>query len=178
MQGHSGIVFRHRPPWYWEWLAEEKLLLIALEMGFPSGASVKNLPANAGDIRDGFNTWIGKMPWRSAWQPSQYSCLENPMDRGAWQAMVHRVAKTHTWLKRLRTPQKYTCPWSSNLMKNISFGSLLANVNQKREFRKQLDFQWNRGKHVYSHLQCKILDFQLCDPTDRSPPGSSVHGIL
>ena len=35
--------------------------------------------------------------------PLQYSCLENPMDRGAWQAMVHRVAKSWTWLKQLST---------------------------------------------------------------------------
>ena len=43
---------------------------------------VKNLPANVGDIRDeGFDPWVGKIPWRRAWQPPpalQYSCLENP----------------------------------------------------------------------------------------------------
>ena len=41
---------------------------------------VKNPPANAGDIRDK----VGKIPWRRACNPLQYSCLENPMDRGAW----------------------------------------------------------------------------------------------
>ena len=56
---------------------------------------VKNLPANAGDGRD-----IGSIP-ESRRSPGegngnllQYSCLENPMDRGAWWAMVHRVAKS------------------------------------------------------------------------------------
>ena len=34
----------------------------------------------------GFSPWVGKMPWRRAWNPVQYSCLENPMDRAAWQA--------------------------------------------------------------------------------------------
>ena len=35
--------------------------------------------------RPGFNLWVGKISWRREWQPLQYSCLENPMDRGAWQ---------------------------------------------------------------------------------------------
>ena len=63
---------------------------------------VKNPPANAGDIGDGFDPWVRKIPWRRAWQPSQYSCLENPRDRGAWQATVHRVSKSQTLLKGLR----------------------------------------------------------------------------
>ena len=37
-----------------------------------------------------------KIPWRRAWQPLQHSCPENPMDRGAWQAPVHGVAKSQT----------------------------------------------------------------------------------
>ena len=55
---------------------------------------VKNLPANAGDIRDGFNPWVGKIPWRRAWQPLWYSNLENPLDRGTWQATVHGVTES------------------------------------------------------------------------------------
>ena len=61
---------------------------------FPIGAVVKNLPANAGDMKDGFDPWVGKMPWRRECYPLQYSCLESSMDRGAWQATVHRVTKT------------------------------------------------------------------------------------
>ena len=41
-----------------------------------------------------FNPWVGKIPWRRAWQPLQYSCLENPIDRGASWAAVHRVTKS------------------------------------------------------------------------------------
>ena len=44
---------------------------------------------------------LGKIHWRRVWQPLQYSCLENPMDRGAWQAIVHRVTKSWAWLKQL-----------------------------------------------------------------------------
>ena len=45
-----------------------------------------------------FNPWVWKIPWRRKCNPLQYSCLENPMDRGAWQATVHGVAKSRTWL--------------------------------------------------------------------------------
>ena len=61
---------------------------------------VKNPPANAGDIRD-----VGSIPESEIssaernGNPFQYSCLENPMDREAWQAIVHRVTKSQTRLK-------------------------------------------------------------------------------
>ena len=38
--------------------------------------------------------WVGKIPWKRQWHPLQYSCLENPMDRGASWATVHGVAKS------------------------------------------------------------------------------------
>ena len=41
-----------------------------------------------------FDSWVGKIPWSRKWQPLQYSCLENPMDRGIWQATVQVVAKS------------------------------------------------------------------------------------
>ena len=65
---------------------------------------VKNPPANAAYIRDG-----GSIPGSEIFlgeghsNPLQYSCLENPMDRGAWQATVHGVAKSRTGLKQLST---------------------------------------------------------------------------
>ena len=51
--------------------------------------------------RPGFDPWVRKILWRRKWQPTQYSCLGNPMDRGAWWATVHGVAKeldTTWWL--------------------------------------------------------------------------------
>ena len=63
---------------------------------------VKHLPANAGDIRDVNSIpGPGRFPGGQDDSPLQYSCLENPMNRGAWQATVHRVAKSQTWLKQL-----------------------------------------------------------------------------
>ena len=58
---------------------------------------VKNPPANAGDIRDaGLIPGSGRSPGEGHGNPLQYSCLENTMDRGAWPAIAHRVAKSWT----------------------------------------------------------------------------------
>ena len=59
--------------------------------------TVKNPPANAGDLRDmGSVPGPGRSPGGGHGNPLQYSCLENPMDRGAWRATVHGVAKRLT----------------------------------------------------------------------------------
>ena len=58
---------------------------------------VKNLPVHAGDARDVSSIpGLGGSPGEGNGNPLQYSCLENPMDRGAWQAIVHGVAKSWT----------------------------------------------------------------------------------
>ena len=65
---------------------------------------VQNPPADAGDIRDGgSNPGLGRSPGGGHDNPLQYSCLENPMDRGDWWATVHRVTKSQTQLKWLST---------------------------------------------------------------------------
>jgi len=65
---------------------------------------VKNMPANAGDIRDvGSIPGSGRSPGGGHGNPFQYFCLEKSMDRGAWQVTVHGVAKSRTWLKQLGT---------------------------------------------------------------------------
>ena len=62
--------------------------------GFPGGAVVKNLLANAGDT--GLTPGWGRSPGEENGHPLQYSCLGNPMDRGAWHATIHGVAKEDT----------------------------------------------------------------------------------
>ena len=60
--------------------------------GFPGGSVVKNTPAYAWDIRDSVSIpGSGRSPGGGHGNPLQYSCLKNPMDRGAWQATVHGV---------------------------------------------------------------------------------------
>ena len=63
-------------------------------ISFLSGSMVKNPPGNAGDLGDeGSNPGLERSPGEGNGNPLQYSCLENPMDRGAWQTTVQGVAK-------------------------------------------------------------------------------------
>ena len=65
-------------------------------LGFPGGTVVKNLPPSAEDT--GLISGLGRFPGEGNSNTLQYSCLENPMDSGAWRAMVHGVTKSWTWL--------------------------------------------------------------------------------
>ena len=78
-------------------------------VGIPGGSVIKNPPANAGDAGDSGSVsalrrslnwedpWIEKIPWNRKWQSVPNSCLENFMNWGAWQAIVHGVAKS--WMR-------------------------------------------------------------------------------
>ena len=80
---------------------------------FLGGSVVKNPPANAGDASS-LPMWE-RSPGEENGNPVQYSCLENPMDRGAWRAAVHGVAKswtrlsdcTHTCTRNGKETQKW-----------------------------------------------------------------------
>ena len=66
----------------------------ALENGFPGGSVVENPPANAGNAEDGGSIHgSGRSPRIGNGNPFQYSCLGNPMNRGAWQATIQGIAK-------------------------------------------------------------------------------------
>ena len=60
--------------------------------GFPGDSYGKEFACNAGDM--GLTPRLGRSPGGGNGNPLQYSCLENPMDRGAWQATVHRVSES------------------------------------------------------------------------------------
>ena len=65
-------------------------------MGFPGGSDGKASACNVGDL--GLTPWLGRSPGEGNGNLLQYSCLENPMDGGAWWATVHRVTKSRTQL--------------------------------------------------------------------------------
>ena len=77
---------------------------------------ISNLDFSGGSVvkrnhrRCGFDTWVGKTPGEWHGNPLNYSCLENSMDRGAWQTIVHRVAKSQTWLKQLSMQDQQFTP--------------------------------------------------------------------
>ena len=74
-------------------------------LGFPGGSEVKNPPINSGDMR--LIPGSGRSPGEGNGNPLQYSCLGNPMDRGAWKATVHRVTHSRT------TTESKNWDWSS-----------------------------------------------------------------
>ena len=65
-------------------------------MDFTGGSDDKESASNAGDL--GLIPELGRSPGEGNGKPLKYSCLENPMDRGAWQATVHAVTKSQTRL--------------------------------------------------------------------------------
>ena len=77
-------------------------------MGFPDGSVGKEYACNAGDIGDvGLILGLGRFLGEGHGNPLQYSCLENPMDRGAWQARVHGVARVSHDLAIKPPPPKW-----------------------------------------------------------------------
>ena len=110
------LIFRKDIMWIWP-----SVLLCGKPTQLPQWLSCKESTCNAGDA--------GSIPgWERA--PGgehdnllQYSCLENPMDWGAWKAIVHRVTKSRTWLKWLR---EHTLP----CRKSTSFSAQVAPIDR------------------------------------------------
>ena len=120
---------------------------------------VKNLPVNAGNMRDaGSIPGLGRSPGEGYGKLLRYSCLENPMDRGAWQATAHGVAKSQT---RLSTKHNRKHP----------------NPNRLSRYNN-IHIQVCPCMRVCVHAKSLQSYPTLCNSMDCSPPSSSVHGIL
>ena len=78
-----------------------------LQLGFPGGSDCKEFACNAGDL--GSIPMLRRSPGERKGYSLQYSCLENSMDRGAWQAAVHGVTKSQTQLNNLRKRKVGIC---------------------------------------------------------------------
>ena len=114
---------------------------------------------------------LGRSPGGGHGNPLQYSCLENPKDRGAWRATVNRGTQSQTWLEHLSTcthtfELKLGLTSSSLLLVKTSWGVVFSN-GVIRDF-------WHSVEFSSVPQSCPTL----CDPMDCSPPSSSVHGIL
>ena len=96
-------------------------------MGFPGGSVVKNLLASAKDA--GSISDLGRFPGEGNGNPLQYSCLKKPMNKGAWWAIVHRVAKSQI-LADCQSPVFERFP-SSDEMAHLSTGSVERETLQK-----------------------------------------------
>ena len=93
-----------------------------LYLGLPQWLSSKESTCRC--RRRGFDPWVRKIPWRKTWQPTRV-LQENPMDRGAWWATVHRVPKSQTWLKQLTTNYNI---WFYGIYHNFFINSFLRVV--------------------------------------------------
>ena len=97
---------------------------------------------------------LGRSPGGGHGNPLLYSCLENPMDRGTWQATVHRVTKSPTWLKRL-VRAWYTPLWKEDLMPEFyNLKTILLWVDIKNIRWK--DWCWSRNSNTFA-TWCKEL---------------------
>ena len=83
-------------------------MIIALSFAFPGGSDGKASAYNAGDL--GSIPGLERSPGERNGNPLQYSCLENPMDGGAWLATVHGVAGGQTRLSDFHFPFSLSCP--------------------------------------------------------------------
>ena len=141
-------------------------------MGFPCVTVVKNLHANAGDTRDvGLISGSGRSPGEGNGNSLQYSCLENPMDRGAWRAMVLTVRESQTQLKQLRMHAELInnvvlvselCPTLCNPMDCSPPGSSVHGI-----FQQQYIFPTQGSNPHLLHWQADSLPlYQLESPSD------------
>ena len=89
-------------------------VVVLMMVHFPDGSVVKNLPANVGDagVVGSIPGW-GRSPRGGNGNPLQYSCLENPLDRGAWWATVQEVVKSQTLPSMHMSREKLWCLDSS-----------------------------------------------------------------
>jgi len=130
----------------------------ALPMGFPSGSAVKNPSA----MQEKLETWIrslsqGRFPGERHDNPLQYSFLENPMDRGACQATVHRVEKSRTQLKQWSMHYQYQSQTRTLQEKNIRL-IFLMNTDAK-----------TLNKVSVNHIQLYIKKMRHHDQWDLFP---------
>ena len=173
----------------------------AIQSDFPHCSLGKESVCNAGD--PGLIPGSGRSPGEGNSNPLPYSCLENPMDRGAWQATVHGVTRVglnlstspHTeWSKSERGKQiSYINAYVWNLEKLYKWAYLQSRNRDTNVENKCMDTKGEKRRwgelggwdwHIYTAAAAaaaaKSLQscLTLCDPIDGSPPGSPVPGIL
>ena len=134
--------------------------------GFPGGSEDKASACNAGD--PGSIPGLERSPGEGNVNPLQYSCLENPMDRVAWRAIVHRVAKSQTWLRDFTLEEKKNhisnfWDWSPRSLSSSSYSPFFSHQHKKNNIEMWGHLQNNCNGASFSsddlmfHLQFKTL---------------------
>ena len=125
-------------------------------MGFPSGSAVKNPTVIREHKRHGFDPWVGKIPGEGNGNPLQSSCLENSMDRGAWRAIVHGVAKS--WAQLSSPSLKHT--YNRDLKMNLNIHLIFKNIYYVTASGVKSEWDTLISKKVYMCF-CKFFIFSL-----------------
>ena len=120
--------------------------------GFPDSSAGKESTCNAGDL--GLIPGLGRSPEEENGNPLQYSCLENPMDGGAWLATVHGVAKSRTRLTESESEVAQLCPTLCDPMDCSPPGSSVHGIFQARIL------EWGATELLYSYR--KIICRTVC----------------
>ena len=135
------------------------LLLLLIHWASQVALMVKNPPVNAGNIRDvGLIPGLGRSPGGGHSNPLQYSCPENPMNREAWWATVHRVAKSQIRLKQLsmhahtiNTLIIISClRYIPSNLQETKVGTALICYDQKQEITREIEVVYS----LYLNKKC------------------------
>ena len=125
---------------------------------------VKNSPAHAGDMKCGFNPWVGKIPWRRAWQPTPVFLPGECHGQGPWFAMIHRVAHSRTLLKWLSMHVFAFLSKNSSIYSNFSLTSLKQSLRAIWE-----TVFWaivlSKSAKLNAILNFQVVDFPFCQHT-------------
>ena len=128
---------------------------------------VKKLPVNAGDVRDaGLIPGLGRSPGEGWGSPLQYSWLENPMDRRAWWATVHGVAKSWTKLKWFSMHASiYLSPDRYIFLSKKEWESIVVDSNPANiDFGHQLEGLCGAKGRTLKRVAQGMLQFVTCTP--------------
>ena len=145
-----------------------------MKVGFPGGSDGKELAWNAGDL--GLIPGSGRSPGEF---PLQYSCLENPMDRGTWRATVQRVAKSQTWLSDYHThTHRDENKQKSNMESSFLTGDKMEKYLETNEIHFILQSCEWKLKYTSTDTQTHTLITQLILIERRNlNPSSPADGI-
>ena len=133
-------------------------------MGFPGGPVEKNLPANAGDVENMDSIpGLGKLPGEGNGNPFWYSCLENPMDRGAWWAIVHGVARV-----RHNLATEHTCMPAEYVMWNAGLDDSQAGIKIPGRISATSDIQMIPTLMAKSKEELKRLLMKVKEESEKA----------
>ena len=142
-------------------------------LGFPGGSNGKRSAYNAGDL--GLISGLGRSPGKGNSYPLQYSCLENSMDRGAWQAIVHGVARSWTQRSDLLF-SRHLESWCEHLLSYLNIN--MSRIQYFIELQCQGTHQKIYGNHILVLKKLYYIQNIITHLISCLPPPPHIHNSL